>query len=63
MRSKFFSSKVAFQKGLGVQESKKIENPPGVSSRLNSFGAKFQTTFVVCFLFLKQTIAWKEVYM
>ena len=33
---------------------------------LNSFAAKFQTTFVVCFFFFfffKQTIAWKEVYM
>ena len=29
----------------------------------NVFSAKFQTKFVVCFLFFKQTIAWKEVYM
>ena len=28
----------------------------------NSFGAKFQTIFVVCFFF-KQSIDWKEVYM
>ena len=29
----------------------------------NSFGAKFQMTFVICFFFFKQIIAWKEVYM
>ena len=42
-----------------------------VFNRVNAytltFGAKFQTTFVVCFIYLfiyfSQTIAWKEVYM
>ena len=30
---------------------------------LDSFGAKFQTTFVQCFIFIQQTIDWKEIYM
>ena len=29
----------------------------------NSFGAKFQTAFIVCFVVFNHTIDWKEVYM
>ena len=68
----FLAEYSLLQKEIEVQECKQevtkvsVKILPRVSSPLysclrclrNSFGAKFQTTFVVCFFILKQTMAW-----